>query len=109
VPAQNFELSTRFYQAIGCTLEWETPDLACFRNGTSRFLLQDVYIPEHARSFVMSLQVEDVDAWWKYVAAAAENFGIEVLPPEDRPCGMRDFTLLDPTGVLWRVGQSVGS
>jgi uncharacterized glyoxalase superfamily protein PhnB len=28
-------------------------------------------------------------------------------PPEDRPWGMRDFVLVDPTGVLWRIAQNL--
>ena len=26
--------------------------------------------------------------------------------PEDQPWAMRDFTLFDPSGVLWRVAQN---
>lgn len=32
-----------------------------------------------------------------------------VNPPENRPWGIRDFTIDDPTGVLWRIGQSIES
>lgn len=104
VPARNFHLSKRFYEAIGFTLEWSTSDIACFRNGPSRFLLQDFHVPDSAHT-AMSLTVEDVDAWWKHVAVQASDFGIAVAPPEDRPWGVRDFPMLDPTGVLWRIGQ----
>ena len=27
-------------------------------------------------------------------------------PPDERPWGMRDFTIADPTGVLWRIAQN---
>jgi uncharacterized glyoxalase superfamily protein PhnB len=27
-------------------------------------------------------------------------------PPEDRPWGLRDFVLTDPTSVLWRIGRN---
>jgi len=104
VPARDFCLSKRFYAAIGFTLEWSTSDIACFRNGASRFLLQDFHIPDAAHT-AMSLIVNDVDAWWKHVAVQASDFGIAVAPPEIRPWGVRDFQLLDPTGVLWRIGQ----
>ncbi len=105
VPARDFELSKRFYQAIGFTMEWESPDLAGFKNGPSRFLLQKFYVAEHTSNFVMSLMVDDVDAWWKYVSAAAVEFGITVEEPQDQPWGLRDFPLLDPSGVLWRIAQ----
>jgi uncharacterized glyoxalase superfamily protein PhnB len=28
-------------------------------------------------------------------------------PPADRPWGMRDFVIVDPTGVLWRIAQNI--
>jgi catechol 2,3-dioxygenase-like lactoylglutathione lyase family enzyme len=108
VPARDFELSKRFYQALGFDLVWSAPGLACLRHQTSSFLLQDFYVREHTDNFQMHLLVEDVDAWWKQVAAASAPFGILVDPPEDRPWGMRDFPLIDPSGVLWRIGQPLG-
>jgi hypothetical protein len=108
VPARDFELSKRFYQAISFDLVWSAPGLACFRHQTSSFLLQDFYVRAHADNFQMHLLVEDVDAWWKHVASASVPFGILVDPPEDRPWGMRDFPLIDPSGVLWRIGQPLG-
>ncbi len=109
VPARDFALSKRFYEAIGFTLEWSTSDLACFRHGPTAFLLQDFHLPEFATTFAMSLTVQDVDAWWKHVAVAASDYGIAVSPPEDRPWGSRDFPLLDPSGVLWRIGQPLAA
>jgi uncharacterized glyoxalase superfamily protein PhnB len=40
-------------------------------------------------------------------AAVAERFGVQVGAPEDRPWAMRDFTLFDPRGVLWRIAQNI--
>src|SRR5215212_3570757 len=105
VPARDFELSKRFYQSIGFTLAWSTPDLTYFRHDNSCFLLQNFYVKEHADNFKMHLWVEDVDEWWRHISAAAAPFGIEVEPPADRPWGMRDFPLIDPSGVLCRIGQ----
>ena len=107
MPARDFELSKRFYQAIGFELVWSTPQVAYFRHGRSSFLLQNFYVEAFAGNFKMHLWVEDVDAWWEHVSAAAREFGISVQPPEDRPWGMRDFPLIDPSGVLWRVGEAM--
>jgi len=30
-----------------------------------------------------------------------------VIAPQDPPWGIRDFCLVDPTSVLWRIGQSI--
>jgi uncharacterized glyoxalase superfamily protein PhnB len=58
---------------------------------------------------MMHLLVTDVDAWWRHVEARgiASKYNINAGPPEDRPWGIRDFTLVDPTGVLWRIGQNI--
>ncbi len=105
VPARDFELSKRFYQAIGFELVWGDEHLAGFCHGPSRFLLQNFYVRESAENLMLHLLVEQVDAWWERIVPAAREFGITVDPPEDRPWGLRDFVLFDPSGVLWRIGE----
>jgi catechol 2,3-dioxygenase-like lactoylglutathione lyase family enzyme len=107
VPARDFDLSKRFYEALGFALDWSTPDLASFRHGSSAFLLQNFHVPACTENFMMHLLVERVDDWWRRAAAVAATFGIAVEAPQDRPWGMRDFPLFDPSGVLWRIGQPV--
>jgi catechol 2,3-dioxygenase-like lactoylglutathione lyase family enzyme len=109
VPARDFALSKRFYQDLGFDLEWSDEHLACLRHGNSSFLLQNFYNAEHAGNFMMHLLVEDVDAWWRHVEAQgiALKYGTKTEPPEDRPWGIRDFVLVDPTGILWRIGQNI--
>ena len=109
VPAKDFALSKRFYQDFGFELAWSDDQLAYLRHGNSSFLLQDFYEPVHAGNFMMHLLVEDVDAWWRHVEAQglAAKYGVKAEPPEDRSWGIRDFILVDPTGVLWRVGQNI--
>jgi catechol 2,3-dioxygenase-like lactoylglutathione lyase family enzyme len=108
VPAQNFDLSKRFYQDLGFVLAWSSDDLAYFRSGHSSFLLQNFYNKDHAENFMMHLLVEDVEAWWRHVQSQklAGKYGVRTEPPADRSWGMRDFVIIDPTGVLWRIGQN---
>jgi len=40
-------------------------------------------------------------------AGLAEKYKVEVSPVELQPWRMRDFTLLDPSGVLWRIAENV--
>jgi catechol 2,3-dioxygenase-like lactoylglutathione lyase family enzyme len=109
VPARDFDLSKRFYQDLGFTLAWSSDDLAYFRHGQSSFLLQNFYIKEHAGNFMMHLLVEDLDAWWRHVESqnVVTTYGVMAQPPADRPWGMRDFVIVDPTGVLWRIAQNI--
>jgi hypothetical protein len=108
VPAKDFDLSKQFYQDLGFDLVWADDHLAYFRHGRSRFLLQNFYNAVHAGNFMMHLLVEDADAWWQHVQDQdlPTKYGVHADPPADRG-SMRDFVLVDPTGVLWRVGQDL--
>jgi uncharacterized glyoxalase superfamily protein PhnB len=37
----------------------------------------------------------------------AAKYNIRANPPEDQSWGIRDFILVDPTGVPWRIGQNI--
>jgi uncharacterized glyoxalase superfamily protein PhnB len=109
VPARDFERSKQFYQDLGFTMPWSSDALAYFRHGDSLFLLQNFYVKEHADNFMMHMLVKDADAWWQHIQTRgiAAKYGIRVDPPEDRDWGIRDLILVDPTGVLWRIGHNI--
>jgi catechol 2,3-dioxygenase-like lactoylglutathione lyase family enzyme len=109
VPSKDFDLSKRFYQDFGFNLAWSSDELAYFQYGDSSFLLQNFYVKEHADNFMMHLLVENVEAWWRHVQdkGLVTKYGVNVHPPADRPWGIRDFVIIDPTGVLWRIGQNI--
>jgi len=107
VPARDFVLSMAFYQALGFLQASVFEDIAYFHCGESSFLLQDFYVREHAHNFQMHLLVESVDDWYKKAKVVAEQFSVKIGEPEDRPWAMRDFTLFDPSGVLWRIAQNI--
>jgi uncharacterized glyoxalase superfamily protein PhnB len=109
VPARDFALSKQFYQDLGFEMAWSSENMAYLSHGHCAFLLQDYYVKEHADHFMMHIIVTDVDAWWRHLDAKgiAAKYNVNIGPPEDRPWGLRDFTLIDPTGVLWRIGQDI--
>jgi len=111
LPAKDFDLSKRFYLDLGFTLEWLAPDnsLACFGIGSARFLLQKVHAKFRPDYFMMHLLVPDVQRWSDHIQEQkiAETYQIKVEPPEDRPWGIRDLVVIDPSGVLWRIGQPI--
>ena len=108
VPAKDFELSKRFYEDIGFVKASDGDGVAYFHHGDSSFLLQDFYVEALAKNLMMHLLVEDVDAWWTQVhdAGIAEKYGVKISNVERQPWRMRDFVLVDPSGVLWRIGQN---
>ncbi|MFZ2988751.1 2-C-methyl-D-erythritol 4-phosphate cytidylyltransferase [Ideonella sp.] len=107
VPAKDFELMQQFYADIGFEREFSQGGLAGFRMGQTAFLLQDFYMAEHASNFVMHLTVDDLDLFWAQLQAAgiAARYDVKLDRPQRRPWGLVDMTLIDPTGVLWRVAQ----
>ena len=109
VPASDFALSKAFYVELGFEIPWSDEELAYVRHGETSFLLQDFNEPEFIKNFQMHLLVENVDDWHSRVVASgvATRYGVEVGDPQDQPWAMRDFTLFDPSGVLWRVAQNI--
>jgi PhnB protein len=75
-------------------------------NGSS-VMLGDAY-PEHGhtlqkpQAFNLTLQVDDIDAWWKRAVDAGATV---VMPPADMFWGDRYGQLRDPFGVLWAMNQ----
>lgn len=109
VPARDFALSKRFYQDLGFEIPWSDDDLAYVRLGECSFLLQNFHVPEHTANFQMHLLVESVDDWYAALMARdiAGRYGVALGTPQDQPWAMRDFTLFDPSGVLWRIAQNL--
>jgi uncharacterized glyoxalase superfamily protein PhnB len=106
VPAKDLKHSTQFYQDIGFTVNWSAPDIAELQIGSFRFLLQLFFVESHAGNFMMSLVVQDLDAWWAFIErqGIADKYpGIMCKPPAIQPWGLRVLYLSDPTGVLWHI------
>lgn len=115
LPAKDFEVSKQFYQDIGFTLCWSNGGLAYFHcgphgeHGKVAFLLQNYFLKELAEHLQLHLLVEDADAWWAELEAKRipQKYGVAMGAPEDRDWKMRDFTLFDPSGVLWRIAHPI--
>lgn len=109
LPAKNFEESKQFYMDIGFTKASDSDGVAYFYHGTSSFLLQDFYEKPFAENLMMHLLVEDIYAWHQQVrvSGVAKKYGVKVSEVAKQAWGMLDFTVYDPSGVLWRFGQNI--
>lgn len=106
VPARDAELSKKFYTDLGFTITWSNEEIAELQIGAFRFLLQTFYVPEHAGNFMMSLAVENADAWRDHIQKldlAKKYPGIMCKPPQMQPWGIPVLYLSDPSGVLWHI------
>ena len=109
VPAKDFDLSKRFYQDLGFVVAWSSAGLAYIRHGNTSFLLQE--FSAGIDNFMMHLLVHDVDAWWALVRDRhiVAKYGVMIEPISDKPWGLRDFAISDPSHVLWRIGQNTAA
>ncbi len=107
LPAKDFELSKRFYEALGFTKVMDG-EVAIFRIGPSSFILQNYFQKEWAENFMMQLMVDDLDAWWAHITSLdlPEKFGVQMpRAPALQPWGMSVAYVFDPSGILWHVAQ----
>lgn len=107
VPARDFALSQRFYEAFGFTKTFANAEIAIFSIGEGKsFLLQNYYQQQWAENFMMQFVVENLDAWWAHLEAQdlPGKFGVPALkPPVMQPWGLVVGYLIDPSGVLWHI------
>ncbi len=111
VPAKDFALSKQFYCDLGFTLASDDGGIAYFHYAQVSFLLQDFYLQPLAENFMLHLLVDDVEAWWQRIqeSGVVTKYGVKLTTIETQPWRMRDFCLLDPSGVLWRIGQNINA
>ncbi|MEK8052122.1 2-C-methyl-D-erythritol 4-phosphate cytidylyltransferase [Ideonella sp. DXS22W] len=107
VPARDFDLSQEFYTDLGFVREFNRGKLAGFRFGNSAFLLQDFFEEGLASNLVLHLTLADLDTFWAKISreGLAERYGVRVEPPQQRPWGLKDMSITDPSGVLWRIAE----
>jgi len=107
VPTKDFDLSKRFYEALGFEKLLDG-EVAIFRVGFGSFILQRYYQKDWAENFMMQLMVDDLDAWWKHINTLDLGGQFGVPPPKApamQPWGLRVAYVVDPSGVLWHVAE----
>lgn len=107
MPAKDFELSKRFYEALGFEKVLDG-EVAIFNAGSGGFILQRYYQEDWANNFMMQLMVDDLDVWWAHIESLelATHFGVPApKPPAMQPWGLRVLFVVDPSGVLWHIAQ----
>jgi len=106
----NFALSLEFFAELGFEKLWQHDGLAGLRLGGAYFMLQDIDIAEWQKNQMIVLEVDDLEAYWREIAAKdlpGRFAGVRTRPPTDFPWG-REIHLIDPGGVCWHVRQAKG-
>jgi len=107
VPAKDFELSKKFYQALGFALTLEDAQIAILKQGSFSFILQN--FKAVSENQMVQMLVRDADAWWqRHVDGAklAADFGVKPpSAPTMQSWGLKVGFISDPSGVLWHVAE----
>lgn len=104
LPVRDVEASQRYYRdRLGFKIAWRSEDgsFGAVYNGSTEVFFARCDDPRPGS--VCCVRVDDVDA----VYAACRAAGAKILrEPEVRPWAMREFSLEDPDGHVFRIGQS---
>ena len=107
MPAKDFELSKRFYEALGFVKVLDG-EVAIFNAGSGGFILQRYFQEDWAKNFMMQLMVDDLDGWWAHIESLDLTKRFDVpspKPPTLQPWGLRVAYVVDPSGVLWHIAE----
>ena len=102
VPAQDFEVSKGFYEALGFTLTEGWGDTVDCRLGNAVFRLQNYYVEDWANNFMMKFDVDDVDAWYEHAnrILAEKTYGRARIAEREMVGDSKILHIWDPCGVL---------
>jgi len=101
----DLEASLAFYAALGFGVARRSgPFAVVHRDGLRLFLAQDAHAGTQPRWSSLRVMTKDVDA----LHEAAVARGVTVLhAPEDRPFGLREFVVRDPSGFDLRFAEAI--
>ena len=102
MPAKDFELSKRFYTALGFKMSEGWGGTADFELNGNRFRLQDYYVKDWAENFMVVIGVDDAEEWHQHVTkiAGCEEFGNVRIKPPEIVDEWHVLHVTDPSGVL---------
>lgn len=103
VPAENFELSKRFYTALGFELTEAWGGNVDCRLGNSLFRLQNYYVKDWAENFMLQFVVDDARAWYEHVKPIIDSGrfpNARISEPEIVGDDTLITHIVDPCGVL---------
>jgi hypothetical protein len=104
----DFQKSRRLFIELDFAITWETDDYVGFENNGCRFILQKYDDKNFAENFMLSVKVDDLDAFWQKISEKnlPEKFGVKLKEPTVFPWG-REVNLIDIAGVCWHFAESV--
>lgn len=107
VPAgSDFEMARDFFVELGFIVVWDMGDYAGLENNGCSFILQRYNNKEFAENFMLSVGVEDADAFRTAVIEKQlpEKYGVRIGETSNQPYG-KEVNIIDRAGVCWHFVQ----
>ena len=107
LPSRDFEVSSRFYGALGFAESWRDGDWMILERGTTTLeFFPHPHLDPLKSWFSCCLRVDDLEAWCRIASEVAAGEGLRYAPPRDEESGIRIAHLIDPDGTLIRLIQN---
>jgi catechol 2,3-dioxygenase-like lactoylglutathione lyase family enzyme len=108
LPTRDFDLSRRFYEALGFTNHATGDEVALFDTGAGTIILTRTYDRKWDGAFMIAISVDNLAAWWERIQQAELPARFGIAPPSApamQPWGIEVCYVVDPTGVLIHFQQ----
>jgi len=98
----DFEASKQFFVELGFKINWDAGDYIGFEKDGCKFILQKFENKDFAENFMISVKVDNAEAFWKEVneKQLPHKFGIRMNKPIQQPYGI-EVNIIDLAGVCW--------
>ena len=105
LPVSDMAESLAFYRRLGFEVETDGAEYAWVRHDGEEVLhlRYSSSLEESSNESAVYFHVADAGVWH----STLRQQGVAVGDVEDRPWGMREFSLVDPSGNLIRVGHNL--
>jgi len=101
-----YEASKKLFVELGFNIAWDAGDYTGFERDGCKFILQQYDVKAFAENFMLSVKVDDVEAFRNSVIEKGlpEKFGIRIGNITRQPYGL-EVNLIDMAGVCWHFVQ----
>lgn len=98
----DFDNAKQFFLELGFQLSWDGAEYAGFERDGCKFILQHYDNKAFAENFMLTVTVDDVDAFYQSVIdkKIPEKYGIRISQPKMQPYG-KEANIIDKAGVCW--------
>ncbi len=98
----DYELAKQFFTELGFHINWDQGDCAGLQKDDCRFILQQYNVPGFAENFMLSVKVDDVEAFRNNIIEKkmTAKYNIRVSEIIQQPYG-REVNIIDMAGVCW--------